>query len=287
MLSAVGRSWRSWRDKSRLIAPIWTVPPGLFLSPDLHFSELREIQCARTSELQPYQGMAAVWDEYCSPQLPGYPAFLKALSLRRGSEIRSVLDLACGTGILTERLAEFGNEVVGLDASESMLSAAKVRRGGIPSISFARGDFRSFSLGRQFDAVVCASNSLNYVTDRGELHQVFAAVGEHLRPDGLFVFDTTTERTMRHVSGMYLHALTDERRFAIHFSYDPYLRKETSKAILPAGVETRRRIPLEPDDVIAASEGTGLYVEEYFSGSLLPWRWQDHGVCFFVLAKRE
>lgn len=287
MLGLVGRAWRTWRAKSRLIAPIWNSPPDLILSSGLLYPELRAVLKAGGPVLQPYEGLAAVWDEYGSAQLPDYTAFLVYLSRRRGAAYRSVLDLACGTGLLTSRLTRVAGEVVGLDSSERMLDVARGRHGGLPGVNFTRGDFRDFALGRQFDAVVCASNSLNYLADRVELARVFAAVAGHLRPGGVFVFDVMTERGMQYLSGHYLHALAGGRRFAIQFGYDRAQRLETAQTIMPKGIEMHRRIPLGPADVVATVAGTGLEVEDYFSSALLPWgRSLGCAALFFVLSKK-
>jgi len=152
--------------------------------------------------------------------------------------LRAVLDLACGTGILTAQLQAVAPEVVGLDASEPMLALARSRRGGAGGPGFARGDFRDFDLSRQFDAVVCASNLLNYVADRAELAAVFRSVSRHLRPGGLFLFDTITSAGMRFLAGQYLHFTSGHHRFALHFSYGHPTRPEGSRFCRPASSPT-------------------------------------------------
>jgi SAM-dependent methyltransferase len=282
----VGRAWRRWRAKARLFAPVWTYRPDVIFLPSIMDPELQAVERAGGPVLQPYEGMAATWDEYNATQLPDYTAFLTHLSGGRGTWYRSVLDLACGTGILTRRLNRVAQEVVGLDASERMLDLARASHGGVPGLSFVRGDFRLFSLDRQFDAVVCACNSLNYLADPDELAQILAAVARHLRPGGVFVFDVTTEWGMKCSSGQYLHVLTGPKRVAIHFAYDRVRRRETSHAIMRSGIETHRRVPLGRADVAAAVKGTGLVVEDYFplSFGLLDMD-TDHGMLFFVLRK--
>ena len=47
------------------------------------------------------------------------------LDIRRGNY---VLDIACGTGFFSERLAEKGSEVVAFDFSENMINYARKRR---------------------------------------------------------------------------------------------------------------------------------------------------------------
>src|ERR671937_2884362 len=60
-----------------------------------------------------------------------------------------VLDLGCGTGHLTARLAESGVEAVGLDSSPEMVERA---RRAYPGLRFEVGDARDFALDERFDA---------------------------------------------------------------------------------------------------------------------------------------
>ena len=61
-----------------------------------------------------------------------------------------ILDLGCGTGELTARIAEKGAIVKGIDASESMIKSAQQH---YPQIDFQVADGTSFSLNETFDAV--------------------------------------------------------------------------------------------------------------------------------------
>lgn len=61
-----------------------------------------------------------------------------------------VLDLGCGTGHLTKRIAEAGATVVGLDQSESMVAQA---RQNYPDLTFVVGDARDFRFDEPFDAI--------------------------------------------------------------------------------------------------------------------------------------
>ena len=61
-----------------------------------------------------------------------------------------ILDLGCGTGHLTARIAESGATVVGLDHSAEMLEQA---RAAYPRLQFVQGDAREFTFAEPFDAV--------------------------------------------------------------------------------------------------------------------------------------
>jgi SAM-dependent methyltransferase len=269
--------------KARLAQELGLNYPNRFYAKKLCFPD-----CAENTNhpcLRPYEGLAEVWHDYARPYRPDYPAFLTALARAKKFELRAILDLACGTGSLTTQLAQMTSEVVGLDASESMLAKARASSADLPGVRYVLGDFRDFQVGQLFDAVVCAFNSVNYVGSIDELRALFRAVAEHLRPVGRFVFDTITEAGMNLLNGHYLHVRTRTKRFAIRFKYDKKRRKEESAALLPWGTEMHCRTPIDPKDVEEACNGSGLVVEDFFSSALVPGRWYIGARCFFVLRK--
>ena len=88
-----------------------------------------------------------------------------------------VLDLGCGTGHLTARLAEAGAEVVGIDSSPEMIAEA---RRLFPGISFEVADARDFAFQEPFDAVL--SNAVLHWVKPPE--QAVACVRRALGPGG-------------------------------------------------------------------------------------------------------
>jgi SAM-dependent methyltransferase len=81
-------------------------------------------------------GLAEFWNNYAIAYLPDYAAFISGLAMRWGLALRSVLDLACGSGVLTKWVAGMAEEVVGLDISEPMLAVARRRLTEIPAVKF-------------------------------------------------------------------------------------------------------------------------------------------------------
>ena len=120
-----------------------------------------------------------------------------------------VLDLACGTGSMTHVLAERGYDMIGIDRSPEMLSEAYARAGEVMPL-FLCQDMRSFELYGTVGAVVCCLDSVNYLTDAGDLDRCFAAVHNYLDPDGLFLFDVNTPYKFAHVYGDNAYILEDE-----------------------------------------------------------------------------
>jgi trans-aconitate methyltransferase len=89
-----------------------------------------------------------------------------------------VLDLGCGDGVLTMDLISAGAEVTGIDASESMIAAARAR-----GIDARLGAAESLDIIGGFDAVF--SNAMLHWTR--DIDAVLTGVGRALRPGGRFV----------------------------------------------------------------------------------------------------
>jgi len=101
----------------------------------------------------------------------------------------SVLELACGTGILSIPLARAGHEVVGIDLSPAMIACAKRKSNGLPNIEFCVGDMTSFALGRKFEFVFLGFNSICHLVSFESMRGMLASVYAHLTPNGVFVTD--------------------------------------------------------------------------------------------------
>lgn len=101
----------------------------------------------------------------------------------------SVLDLACGTGRLAIPLAQKGLKVVGLDASESMLTVAREKSKNLP-IQWVQGDIRTFQLTQTFDLIILAGNAFQALLSESNQRQMLACVKHHLKLSGFFVFNT-------------------------------------------------------------------------------------------------
>ncbi|GAA3475648.1 class I SAM-dependent methyltransferase [Streptomyces yanii] len=102
-------------------------------------------------------------------------------------DAKSLLDVACGTGLhLTHFSREF-EEVEGLDRSVDMLTLAQRR---LPGVRLNLGDMRSFDLGRTFDAVTCLFASVGHLSTVEELAEALRCFARHAaEPRGVVVVD--------------------------------------------------------------------------------------------------
>jgi SAM-dependent methyltransferase len=113
---------------------------------------------------------------------PGILALLEPVRARGGL----VLELGCGSGLLTRELIGAGHRVVATDASPAMLELA---RGYAPGAE----DIRQLTLPDdplpQADAVVSVGHVLSYLPDEPAIDRALAAITRALRPGGLFAVD--------------------------------------------------------------------------------------------------
>ena len=112
------------------------------------------------------------WGEYLLEQLKKY-----------GVSDGLVLDLGCGTGNMTEFLAQNGYDMIGVDYSEEMLEiASRKKEESGNDILYLCQDMREFELYGTVRAVVSVCDSINYVTETEDLKEVFRLVNNYLDP---------------------------------------------------------------------------------------------------------
>lgn len=118
------------------------------------------------------------------------------------AEKNLVVDLACGTGKLTEILADRGYDVMGIDLSEEMLGMALERRDRLRHRTlYLCQDMRQFELYGTAGTFVSVGDSVNYLLTDEDMVKLFKRVNTFLFPGGIFVFDFKTLYLFRDVIG--------------------------------------------------------------------------------------
>ena len=133
----------------------------------------------------------------------GWADYIEKHFARCGRPVRTVLDLACGTGSLTRELALRGYEMIGVDQSGDMLAQASVKcedLTGEPPLLLCQ-NMEKLDLYDTVDACVCCLDSVNYVTNPAKLAKAFQRVHLFLNPGGLFLFDCNTPEKLRSQDG--------------------------------------------------------------------------------------
>ena len=149
-----------------------------------------------------YTGFAKLYDLFMDNiDYQAWGEYLTGLLREYHIDSGIVADLGCGTGNMTELLAEKGYDMIGIDNSYEMLEEAMEKR--IESghdILYLEQDMREFELYGTVAAVVSVCDSLNYITEQEELTEVFRLVNNYLDPDGLFIFDVNMEVKFRKIA---------------------------------------------------------------------------------------
>ena len=121
---------------------------------------------------------------------------------REGLKPRTVVDLACGTGSVTEILARKGYQVTGVDMSEEMLTEAMAKVMDMENPPrFVCQKLQELRLPRAVDMAVCALDSLDYITDPADCAEAIRRTYKALNPGGIFIFDVNTPEKLRAMDG--------------------------------------------------------------------------------------
>ncbi len=173
-----------------------------------------------------YESFAQVYDTFMdNVPYDEWCAYLHSLLTQYGVEDGLVLELGCGTGEMTERLAALGYDMIGVDNSAEMLEIAQEKKDASGhDILYLLQDMREFELYGTVRAVVSVCDSINYVTDREELVRVFALVNNYLDPGGVFIFDMNTAGKYRELGESVIAENRDEGSFIWENWYDEETR---------------------------------------------------------------
>lgn len=172
-----------------------------------------------------YESFAGVYDLFMDNiDYPAWCTYLTGILKDYGIEDGLIAELGCGTGSMTELLAAEGYDMIGIDNSPDMLEVAQEKRveSGL-DILYLMQDMREFELYGTVRAIVSVCDSMNYLTEDGDLEQVFRLANNYLDPGGLFIFDMNTEYKYREMLGDQTIA---EERENCSFIWDNYYYEE-------------------------------------------------------------
>ena len=111
-----------------------------------------------------------------------------------GKENGILLDLACGTGNVSEEMSRLGYDVIGVDNSEEMLNRAFEKKydSGL-NVQYICQDMRKLDMFGTIDVTICVLDSINHLDSLEDITQIFSRVSLFSEPNGLFIFDVNTK----------------------------------------------------------------------------------------------
>ena len=112
----------------------------------------------------------------------------------------NMLELAAGSGMLTQYFFDEFKNIDALDISTDMLNvfASKYDNNNVNLIYY---DMLEFENPNKYDLIVILLDSINYVTDQKELKKLFNNCYKNLKDNGLLVFDINSEYKMTEIFG--------------------------------------------------------------------------------------
>ena len=121
--------------------------------------------------MEAYSDFARVYDIFMdNVEYEKWAEYLIGSLKEYGIEDGIVLELGCGTGVMTELLAESGYDMIGVDNSEEMLGEAMEKRAESGhEILYLEQDMREFELYGTVRAVVSVCDCMNYITEEEDL----------------------------------------------------------------------------------------------------------------------
>ncbi len=153
--------------------------------------------------MQAYTGFSTVYDLFMdNVPYDDWADYLVKLFDMYGLEKGLLLDLGCGTGSMTRRMAKKGYDMVGIDLSEDMLSIAReANMEDESSILYLCQDIREFELYGTVSGIYSVCDTMNYIITEEDLIKTFTLANNYLDKNGLFIFDIDTPYAYEKVLG--------------------------------------------------------------------------------------
>ena len=121
------------------------------------------------------------------PDWDGEIDFYRELAREAKARGQSVLEVACGTGRVTLRLAQEGVDIVGTDLDEEMLKIARRKGEEVPNVRWVQGDMRTLDLGQTFGLIIIPGHSFQFMLTPEDQVRALETFKRHLEPGGTLV----------------------------------------------------------------------------------------------------
>ena len=168
--------------------------------------------------METYGKMAKVYDEliYEDINYESISEFILSLCEEIGVDRNNYLDLACGTGNIAVHIGKQFKENFLVDLSEEMLMEAdkKLRNAKVKGKILCQ-DMCELDLNRTFDLITCVLDSTNYLLEDEDIEDYFNSVYNHLKEQGVFVFDINSYYKLSEILGNNIFTYNSEAVFYV------------------------------------------------------------------------
>jgi predicted TPR repeat methyltransferase len=126
--------------------------------------------------------------------------YIERISTTYQEEVKTILDVGCGTGTLAIPLAKEGYDVKGVDLSEDMLMVAQEKADQSKvRLQFFQQNMSELNGFYPTDLVTIFCDSINYLDSESNVKSTFESVYKNLRDGGLFLFDIHSQFKIQNI----------------------------------------------------------------------------------------
>jgi len=217
--------------------------------------------------------------------------YVNALIQEYCTETTHILELGCGTGIHAIELAKRGYTIHGIDISETMLKLAIEKQLQCDpevseKLSFQKSDIKTFESHQKFETIISLFHVISYMTTNEDLNQTFKTVKDHLKPNGVFIFDCwhgpgvlsdpPSERTKKFENEIVSIQRNSKPNHisennTVDVNFDIFIKnKQSNESIVLHELHSMRYLFLDEVTTIANSNGLALtHAEEWLTKKAL------------------
>ena len=145
-------------------------------------------------------------------------------------ENKDYLDLACGTGNVSIKLSERFDTTYAVDISEDMLAKTFDKFDSVNrKCNIYCQNISELSLDHKFDLITCVLDSTNYIIETENLYSYFKGVYNHLKDNGIFIFDINSYYKITNILGNNTYVYSTDDLF---YSWENFLENDTVEMYL-------------------------------------------------------
>lgn len=177
--------------------------------------------------MEAYSGFAEVYDFLMKDvDYDRWVDYIESIFKKFSLTPKKILELACGTGNITNRLAVRGYEITGIDISSEMLTFAKNKAIDLGvNISYINQNMKELDYSDEVDCVLCLCDGFNYILEETDLISIFSKIYSILKDNGIFIFDISSYYKISKILGNNTYAENFED---VSYIWENYFNDETN-----------------------------------------------------------
>ncbi|WIF94255.1 class I SAM-dependent DNA methyltransferase [Caminicella sporogenes] len=158
--------------------------------------------------MEAYNGFARVYDYLMRDvNYDKWADYIENIFKKFNLRPNTILELACGTGNITNRLALRGYEITGVDISSEMLTIARKKAMDLGiNVAYINQDMRELDMHEKVDCVLCLCDGFNYILEERDLISIYEKVYSILNFGGIFIFDISSFYKISEILGNNTYA---------------------------------------------------------------------------------